>query len=62
MIERKNQLIKEELCEKAEKLDGIKDVKEAVIQLDELHQEYKQTGPAPKDIQEELWQRFKGCF
>ena len=58
---KKNQLIKEELCEKAEKLDELEDLKEAVIQLNELHQEYKQTGPVPREIQEELWQRFKAA-
>lgn len=58
---KKNLEAKTELCEKAEALDKMTNVKEAVIQLNELHEEYKHIGPVPKEVQEELWQRFKSA-
>ena len=56
---KKNLEAKKELCEKAEALDKLDNIKDAVIQLNELHEEYKHVGPVPKEVQEELWQRFK---
>lgn len=56
---KKNLEAKKELCEKAEALDKMTNIKDAVIQLNELHEEYKHIGPVPKEVQEELWQRFK---
>src|SRR5690606_23776432 len=47
-----------ELCEKAEKLEG-EDIKEAIKQLNELHEEFKHIGPVPKEDQEAVWKRFK---
>ena len=58
---KKNLEAKTELCEKAEALDKMTNVKEAVIQLNELHEEYKHIGPVPKEVQEDLWQRFKAA-
>lgn len=58
---KKNLEAKKELCEKAEALNKLDNIKEAVIQLNELHEEYKHIGPVPKDVQEELWQRFKSA-
>lgn len=58
---KKNHAAKLELCEKAEALDKLENVKDAVIQLNELHEEYKRIGAVPREVQEELWQRFKGA-
>ncbi len=58
---KKNLKLKEELCEKAEALNSLEDMKSAIIQLNELHDEYKHVGPVPKDDQEPLWQRFKAA-
>ena len=58
---KKNLDQKLELCEKAEKLDDVENVKDAVIQLNELHEEFKTIGPVPRDDQEALWNRFKAA-
>ena len=58
---KKNQKAKLELCEKAEALNELENIKDAVIQLNELHEEYKHIGPVPREVQEELWQRFKAA-
>ncbi|MEO9870809.1 DUF349 domain-containing protein [Ekhidna sp.] len=58
---KKNLKLKEELCEKAEALSETEDMKTAIIQLNELHDEYKHLGPVPKEHQEPLWQRFKAA-
>jgi uncharacterized protein DUF349 len=58
---KKNQVLKEELCVKAEALDKVKDLKTAIAQLNDLHEEYKHVGPVPREIQEKLWQRFKAA-
>lgn len=55
---KKNLEAKLELCEKAEKLEG-EDIKEAIKQLNELHEEFKHLGPVPKEDQEAVWKRFK---
>ncbi|GAA0894057.1 DUF349 domain-containing protein [Fulvivirga kasyanovii] len=56
---RKNLESKLELCERAEKLAGHENLKEAIKELNELHNEFKHIGPVPKEEQEALWQRFK---
>ncbi|WP_420575262.1 DUF349 domain-containing protein [Ekhidna sp.] len=58
---KKNMKLKEELCEKAEALAEMDDLKTAIIQLNDLHDEYKHIGPVPKENQEPLWQRFKAA-
>ncbi|WP_424961313.1 DUF349 domain-containing protein [Ekhidna sp.] len=58
---KKNMKLKEELCEKAEALASMEDLKTAIIQLNDLHEEYKHIGPVPKENQEPLWQRFKAA-
>ncbi len=58
---KKNQLLKEELCTKAEALGKVDNVKVAIVQLNELHEEYKKVGPVPREVQETLWQRFKAA-
>lgn len=56
---KKNLEHKNELCEKAEALVNVKDLKDAIKALNELHDEFKHIGPVPRDAQEALWQRFK---
>lgn len=56
---KKNLESKTELCEKAESLKNVKDLKDAIKSLNDLHEEYKHIGPVPRDGQENLWQRFK---
>ena len=56
---KKNMEAKLELCDKAEALSEEEDLKKALQELDELHEEYKHIGPVPKEAQESLWLRFK---
>ena len=56
---RKNLEVKTRLCEQAEALQNEEDVVAAINQLQNLHQEWKETGPVAKEIREELWNRFK---
>ena len=56
---KKNMVLKEELCEKAESLESVSSLNEAILHLNELHEEYKHIGPVPRADQEILWQRFK---
>ncbi len=56
---KKNQEAKEVLCVKAEELLKWENLKDAILKLNELHEEYKHIGPVPREVQEELWQRFK---
>lgn len=58
---RKNLDIKTKLCEAAEKLADEPDVISAFHQLQELHQQYRETGPVAKDLREDLWTRFKAA-
>ena len=58
---RKNLKAKEELCVRAEKLEEVANLKDAIKELNELHNEYKHIGPVPKARQEALWQRFKAA-
>ena len=58
---KKNLAKKTELCEKAEALSYLENIKDATIRLDELHDEYKKTGAVPREVQESLWQRFKAA-
>lgn len=56
---RKNLELKTLLCEEAEKLDADDDVVLAFKRLQNLHDEWRQTGPVAKELREEIWQRFK---
>lgn len=58
---KRNHTAKVLLCEKAEALGTMDSVKDAVIQLNELHEEYKAVGAVPREVQESLWQRFKAA-
>lgn len=56
---RKNLELKTMLCEEAEKLNAEDDVILAFKRLQNLHDEWRQTGPVAKELREEIWTRFK---
>ena len=56
---KKNLEAKLELCEKVEKLIGVENLRAAIAELNELHDEFKHIGPVPKVEQQALWDRFK---
>ncbi len=58
---KKNLEAKTRLCEAAEKLADEPDVISAFHQLQELHQQYRETGPVAKDLREQIWTRFKAA-
>ncbi len=58
---RKNLEAKTRLCESAEKLADDSDVISAFHQLQELHQQYRETGPVAKEEREAIWNRFKAA-
>lgn len=58
---KKNLEKKIHLCEEAEKLADEPDVISAFHQLQELHQQYRETGPVAKEKREEIWNRFKAA-
>jgi len=57
--QKKNAILKSELCERAEKLAEQEITGNQMRDLNDLHEEYKHVGPATKEEQEKLWQRFK---
>ena len=58
---KKNLEIKTKLCEAAEALADEEDVISAFHQLQELHQQYRETGPVAKELREQIWVRFKAA-
>ncbi len=58
---KKNLEAKTAICEKAEKLAEEPDVVSAFHQLQELHNQYRETGPVAKELREEIWNRFKAA-
>ena len=58
---KKNLEIKTKLCEAAEKLADEDDVISAFHQLQELHQESRESGPVAKELREGIWARFKAA-
>ena len=58
---KKNLELKTALCEAAEKLADEPDVISAFHQLQELHQQYRETGPVAKELREQIWARFKAA-
>jgi len=49
------------LCERAESLRDEPNLKKAIIDLNDLHHEFKHIGPVPQEDQDSLWQRFKAA-
>lgn len=58
---KKNLETKTKLCEAAEKLADEEDVISAFHQLQELHQQYRETGPVAKELREQIRTRFKAA-
>lgn len=56
---KKNLEIKTRLCESAEALENEEDVINAFRQLQQLHNEFRETGPVSPELREEIWTRFK---
>lgn len=58
---KKNLESKIELCIRAERLANVEIIKDAIRELNELHQEFKHLGPVPAEMKESVWQRFKAA-
>ncbi|MEQ8364881.1 MAG: DUF349 domain-containing protein [Cyclobacteriaceae bacterium] len=58
---KKNLEYKWELCERAEKLAEETSIKIAVKELNDLHEEFKHTGPVPREEKDNVWNRFKAA-
>ena len=58
---RKNLEEKERLCEAAEKLAEVEDPISAFHQLQNLHAQWRETGPVEREKREEIWARFKAA-
>lgn len=58
---KKNLEIKTRLCESAEALENETDVINAFRQLQQLHNEFRETGPVSPELREEIWTRFKAA-
>jgi hypothetical protein len=56
---KKNLEIKIELCEKAEELLLETNIVNAFRKLQKLHDQWRETGPVPRDQKEVLWERFR---
>lgn len=56
-----NQRRQEELCARAESLAMSGDWKRAADELKALQAEWKETGPAPREVADDLWKRFRGA-
>ncbi len=58
---KKNLEAKLEICQKAEQLIDQQNLKQAISELNELHEEFKHLGPVPKQDQQAVWDRFKAA-
>ena len=58
---KKNLEIKTHICEAAEKLAEVEDPVSAFHQLQQLHHEFRETGPVAKELRDEIWNRFKAA-
>jgi len=58
---KKNLEFKIELCKKVDVLQDEPSIKKAMNALNKLHDEWKHTGPVPKEYNEEIWLRFKAA-
>ena len=58
---KKNLEITTRICETAESLTTADDVISAFRQLQQLHNEFRETGPVAQELREEVWARFKAA-
>ena len=56
---KKNLETKTRICEAAEALAEEQDILSAFRQLQQLHNEFRETGPVTPELREEIWTRFK---
>ncbi|MDQ3109044.1 MAG: DUF349 domain-containing protein [Bacteroidota bacterium] len=56
---KKNQDLKVELIAKVDALKDEPSVRRALNQLHELHEQWREIGPAPKEVNDQLWDQFK---
>ena len=56
---KKNLETKKRICETAEALENETDIINAFRQLQQLHNEFRETGPVAPELREEIWTRFK---
>lgn len=56
---KKNLELKVKLCEKAEELLLESDAVKAFRELQKLHDDWRDTGPVPREMREDIWNRFK---
>ncbi|MEO8151282.1 MAG: DUF349 domain-containing protein [Bacteroidia bacterium] len=59
--QKKNLLLKINLCERAEQLMLESSINKAIGQINNLMYEWRETGPIARDKKDELWQRFKAA-
>ena len=59
--EQANVEAKTRLCEQAEALKDSTEWRATAEKLQALQQEWKQTGPVPRKLSDELWKRFRGA-
>lgn len=58
---KKNLETKIRLCEQAEALTAEEDIISAFRQLQQLHNDFRETGPVAPELREEIWTRFKAA-
>ena len=58
---KKNLETKSAICKAAEELTANEDIIEAFRQLQQLHIEFRETGPVAPELREEIWLRFKNA-
>ncbi|WP_282035590.1 DUF349 domain-containing protein [Saccharicrinis aurantiacus] len=58
---KKNLVLKTELCEKAELLIDETAVVNSFKTLQKYHDRWREIGPVPKELKDELWERFKAA-
>ncbi|CAN5401279.1 DUF349 domain-containing protein [soil metagenome] len=58
---KKNEDLKKELIAKVDILKDEPSVRRALSELHDLHEQWRETGPAPKEVNEELWEQFKAA-
>ncbi len=58
---KKNLEAKIELCQRAEHLMSVTSLKDAVRELNELHNEFRHIGPVPREDKDATWKRFKAA-
>lgn len=58
---KKNQELKTELIARAEALVEEPSVRRALSQLHEIHEQWREIGPASKELNDQLWEKFKAA-